>query len=519
MISALPVSRYRAVGVLVALLTVVGCGGGSKPTGGPRELVILHTNDIHGKFRDTPATWRDGNPPIGGFANLSAYVEEARAAAPDRTVLLDAGDLMTGNPICDYDYLDIEGGAMMAFMNLMGYDAMALGNHEFDHGLESLSALLSLAKFPVLSANTFRPDGELTAPLRYVIVERNGVRIGVIGLLTESLYSVAAPSKLAGTRVESMVESARSIIEKIDDETDLIVLLTHVGVDGDRELARRVEGVDLIVGGHSHTRLEEPEIVNGVIIVQAGAYNRNLGRVSITVENDAITAYAAELIELWPKTGGREQIVSMVDAYSERIDREFGAVIGNLATAWEREYHGESNIGNWLTDAMREYAGGDFAVLNSGGIRKNVAAGPITRLDVLEVLPFSNAVTTFTCTGNELLTLMRHNALAAAHESHGILQVSGIRYRYAVDADEVTLIEATVGGNPVDPGATYTGVTVDYVTHGNAMRLLGFEPSQAVIEGTTVAAVVESAVEQAGTIDSRVEGRMVDASAEATRAG
>jgi 2',3'-cyclic-nucleotide 2'-phosphodiesterase (5'-nucleotidase family) len=516
--------------IAVASLFAGGCGSGKAPAdenltresdGDARTLVILHTNDIHGKFRDTPATWVDGEPPIGGFSNLSAHVEAERAAAPGRTVLIDAGDLMTGNPICDMEHEEVSGGAMMAFMNMMDYDAMALGNHEFDKGLDELDGLMDLATFPVLSANTYRPGGEQrTAPASHVILERNGLRIGVIGLMTESLYSVAAPSKLAGTVVTSTVEEAQRIVDAIDPETDLIILLTHVGIGGDRYIARNVENVDVIVGGHSHTRLEEPEVENGVLIVQAGAHGRNLGRLEVTVANDVIADYEGRLIELWPEAGGRDEIVAMVDAYSARIDADFGQEIGALATAWDREYHGESNIGNWITDQLRAHTNADFAVLNSGGIRKDVGSGPITKLDILEVLPFSNVVTTFTCTGEELLTMMRHNAHAAVHESHGILQVSGIRYRYVVSGDDVEIVEALVGGKPVDPAATYTGASVDYVTHGNAERLLGFEPSSAEIEGTVISAVMMEAAEAAGRIDARVEGRMVDATgAEMRRAG
>lgn len=181
---------------IAAVFVLLGCSHSVKPTG-PTELIILHTNDIHGKFTETPATWVEGEPPIGGFSNLSVFVATERARTPN-VLLLDAGDLMTGNPICDYDYEGVKGGAMMAFMNMLQYDAMCVGNHEFDHGLEELDGLLSLARFPVLSANTYTPDGDLTAPARHVIVKRGGLRVGVIGLLTEDLYGVAAPSKLAG---------------------------------------------------------------------------------------------------------------------------------------------------------------------------------------------------------------------------------------------------------------------------------------------------------------------------------
>lgn len=158
----------RSLAVLVTLLAA-GCGARTPATDlarmtpravteGPVQFVVLHTNDIHGQFTTTEATWKEGNPPIGGFSNLSAVVNGTRANN-ENVLLLDAGDLMTGNPICDYDYKGVQGGAMMEFMNLLDYDAMCLGNHEFDHGLEALDQLVAMATFPVLSDNTYRPEG------------------------------------------------------------------------------------------------------------------------------------------------------------------------------------------------------------------------------------------------------------------------------------------------------------------------------------------------------------------------
>jgi len=509
-------SRRVTLALTLLAAGLVACAGSDEPRAtadrdvlsGPVELVILHTNDIHGKFTTTAATWRDGNPPIGGLANLSAYVEDERAAY-DRTMLVDAGDFMTGNPICDEVHEGVTGGAMVALLNLVGYDAICLGNHEFDHGLETLDGLMGLSEFPVVSANTFRPQGGLTAPEPYVIVEERGLRIGVIGLMTENLYGVAAPSKLAGTRVTSAAEAARSIVAEIDDETDLIVLLTHIGVDGDRELARAVENVDVIVGGHSHTRITTPELVNGVIIVQAGAHNRNLGKLVLTVENDAVTAHAGELIELWPREGGRPDLREMVGNWEEKIEAEFGRQVATLATSWDREYHAESNIGNWLCDRLMEHVDADFAVLNSGGIRKDQGVGPMTKLDVMEILPFANVVTTFTVTGEELLTIMRKNADAAANERYGILQVGGIRYGYREAGGGIELVDPTVGGEPVDPTKTYRGASVDYVAVGNAERYFGFVPDDPENSGIKIADVILEAVEATETpIDARVDGRM-----------
>ena len=501
---------------LVAALLLASCGA-PRPSG-PIHLTILHTNDIHGKYRDTPATWKDGNPPIGGFANLSAYVERERAKG-GRTLLLDGGDLMTGNPICDIEYNGVQGGAMIEFMNRMRYDAMALGNHEFDSGLATLNGLLSLAKFPVLSANVDRPEGGLFTGKSHVVLDVDGLRVGVIGLTTEHLYSVASKSALAGTRVRPAAEAAGAIVAQIDAKTDLIVLVTHIGVDGDKALAREVPGIDVIVGGHSHTRLTEPVVENGVIIVQAGAHGRNLGQLQLTVENDAVTAHTGQLVELWPLEGGMPEIQSLAADFTAQIDREYGQVIGRLATPWRREGAGESNVGNWICDRVREHTGADVAAYNSGGIRKDVKAGPVTRLDVVELLPFENFIATFECTGADLLRLAQKNAEAAVGESSGILQLSGIRYAYAAGSNGAIVSDVSVGGKPVDPAATYTVATVDFVI-GNGERYLGFVPQEPQVSSMLASALIMKAITESTTaIDARLDGRITKLPEAATGTG
>lgn len=493
------------LGMLLLCGMIVGCEPENRP---PMQVTILHTNDLHGKFRDTPATWKDDNPPIGGFANLSAYVASERALS-ERVLLLDGGDFMTGNPICNYVEDGAKGGAMVEFMNLMRYDAIALGNHEFDLGLENLEALLHLAKFPILSANVQKPEGGLTTGKDYVILERDGLRIGIIGLMTANLYGVAAPSALAGTQVFPPAEVAQEIVAKIDAKTDLIILLTHIGVDGDRELARQVQDIDIIVGGHSHTRLTEPVLENGVIIVQAGAHSRNLGTLKLTVQGDSVSAWEGKLTNLWPQDCSDTHICDLVEIYSKRVDADFGQEIGQLASAWRRSSAKESNVGNWIADCFRKRTGADFGLVNSGGIRKNMNAGPITKLDVLEILPFANALTTFECSGQELHTLLQTIATSMAVRKRGTLQMSGVKFTYSVQGEKVEVVEVLVGGKPLDLAATYHGVANDFVVFGNPQRYMGFEPATRqrleLVDSDVVMAAIESS---AGPIDAQVEGRI-----------
>lgn len=474
----------------------------------PAQITILHTNDIHGQFRGLVQEASHGNEPVGGFVNLSAHVRRERALN-ERTLLLDAGDVMTGNPICEYEYEGVRGGALFHLMNLIGYDAMALGHTEFDLGPRNLDGLLGLADFPVLSINTQRYDGSPVAHDRFRIFELDSLRVGVIGLMTEELSHVVARARLAGTHATPAIAAAREAVAELRQVVDLVVLVTHSGVEADRALARQVEGIDVIVGGHSHRELAQPLVENGVLIVQAGAHGRNLGRLTLTIENGGVTAYHGELIPLLPIDGADPDVEREVETFSTLIEHNYGRVIGQLATPWRQSRSTESNVGNWICDRLRESADADFAIYNSGGIRKDVAAGPVTRLDVFELLPFANLVATFECSGEELKLMLETNAKAALSGEHSVLQVSGIRYSYAPSGDGVVVSNATVRGASVNRFARYKGITVDYVIFSNPQRYLGFDPTVKKTEYTLFSNFIVRAVEESHrAIEARIDGRM-----------
>jgi 5'-nucleotidase/UDP-sugar diphosphatase len=222
------------VAALLAGILLVGppsCGRAAEDPG--RWVTVLHTNDIHGTYRSTPASWIDGNPKIGGFPAESDYVRRERAAA-ERSLLLDAGDFMTGNPISDLDYEGVPGGGMVAFLNLLGYDALCLGNHDFDHGRAVTKELVGMARMPVLVANLFDESGALFTGKGYQVFPLGGMKVAVIGLVMEDLPGFLRPGAAEGLRVRNPLESVLEILDEVDARSDLIVLLTHLGVDEDR---------------------------------------------------------------------------------------------------------------------------------------------------------------------------------------------------------------------------------------------------------------------------------------------
>jgi len=475
------------------------------------QITILHTNDMHAQYVPMPATWikTTPRPQIGGMVALEYFIRHERAKYP-HALLLDAGDIMTGTPISKINVDGALGGGFVEMMNLIGYNAMTIGNHEFDEGQDNLQKLIGLAKFDVVSANLFAND-RLIAPKPYAIYKVGSIRVGVIGLVLKDLFGVASKKNLEGVRVDDPVATAQKYIDRIDPQTDLIVLLTHEGIEPDIHLAKKIRNADIIIGGHSHTRLTKAKTVNRVIIVQTGSKTTNLGRLIVDVQADTVAHFDYKLIPTFVDSvkDPNPEMQKMVDTFKKQIDQEYGKVIGTLHRDWVKNNREESNIGNYIADVMRTTVHTDFAVLNSGGIRKNLPAGPITKLDIIEILPFSNYLVKFTCTGEQLLTLIKENAQAAIDHSHGILQVSGLKYTYRVGANnKAFILSARINGKKIDPKATYTGASVDFVVFGQTQKYFGFEPTNVETTGYLISDVLMDYIASHPDVNAKVEGRI-----------
>jgi 5'-nucleotidase/UDP-sugar diphosphatase len=344
-----------------------------------------------------------------------------------------------------------------------------------------------------------------------VVFERGDLRVGVMGVSCSGLFSMTAHDLTAGLSLQNQAAVVRAQIRDLDPRTDLLVLITHDGIEQDEALPRELSGsgLDVLVGAHSHTRLEKPRLVGGILIVQAGSHLQNLGRLDLRVEDDRVTAYAGKLVPLLAE--GAEAgplLTALVERNERRIEKEFGVVIGTLTTDWERG-RGESNIGDWLTDRMRERAGADVAFLNSGSIRKNLPAGPIRLLDVQEILPFSNTLISFELTGEQLLTILTCNARAQVTHDHGLLQVSGVRYAFREVGDHVEVEQVTVGGQPLVRDRVYRAAAPDYVVMMADSYFCMPAPATEPV-GVMLTTAIVDAVRAAVTVHAEVDGRIRD---------
>ncbi len=443
---------------------------------------------------------------------LDATVSRIRAEVPN-VLLLDAGDMMTGNPISRIEVDGVPGWGLFELMNIAGYDAWELGNHDFDQGQADLHAILSRLEFPTLASNlAVAPDSPLAGDIKPYVIETVGpLKVGIIGIITPDLAHVASNEAVAGVQVSDPVPVLRRLVAEIDPQTDVIIVLSHSGDELDRRIAAAVDGADVIVGGHSHKRLYPPEKIGDTLVVQAGSRLRYLGRLDLVIAHDEVVSYTGTLIPLWVRTDVRVSKAMREAVARDRalVEQAFGVRLGSLEVAWKRNYYGESNIGDWITDALRRRAGTDVAFLNSGGIRSDLPAGPVTKGDLMTVLPFENQLCTFEATGADLEKIVATNAVAAVAHTHGILQVSGLRYAYTVDGDQARVVFLEVGGAPVDRERTYTVATNEYMLFSQPGKYFpGVEPRNPTCLGVSMVEAVADAFQKAGTVSATVDGRI-----------
>jgi 5'-nucleotidase/UDP-sugar diphosphatase len=454
-------------------------------------IYILHTNDIHASFVPHEAAWVKGTPKpmVGGFVRLEAVVDSIRGLGSP-TLLLDAGDVMTGNPISEFIYDSAYGGALFAMMNRLHYDVWEPGNHDLDISQDNLRRLTTIAHFPTVSANLVDDRGRY--PLNnkpYVVLERGGIRIGVIGLMSEDLYGLVNQQNLTGLRVLPAAETAQKWIDKIRPDVDLVVLLTHEGADEDSILAEKIHGADVIVGGHSHTRIRIPKVVNNIRIVQTGSNCENLGVLKITLDNHKPAEYWGTLVPLWCKSQEPvEPVTGLVDSLRAAIDKRYSEVLGTLSQDWHNR-GAFSPLASFVTEAQRTAASAQVSFMNVHGIRKDLLAGPVTRRDIFEVLPFRNVIVTFQLTGAQLLSILHYYL-----EDHPAIIITGLSATWKKDAKgTIVLSEVKVGSDPLEKTRMYICAASDFFV-GEAKKYLGMEITNGSVSSTTLFSAVEQAV-------------------------
>ena len=460
--------RSLVAGLLACWVLATGARGQASER---VHVIVLHTNDVHGQVQPRIASWlRIANPPMaGGLGRIGGYVNQARAEA-ERTgahvLVVDGGDWFQGTPEGALD----DGLAFVETLHEVGYDGMCVGNHEFDHGVDVLERLLAAARVPALLANVRQPSGERLAGTRpYRIVERGGIRIALVGLVSRDTPVITHPS--AGElSFEDPIAELERVRSELEGRADWILPLTHIGVGADRELARAHPDLDLIVGGHSHTFLREGTQEGTTRIVQVGSKASSIGRVDVwfDAESKEVVELDAKAIDLYREPDAAHRNADLDRACKrllERVSEVMEVQIGWLESPLTRAEHPlhSSPAGSLITDLMRARTGADVAIQNRGGIRASLQRGVVTRRDAFAMFPFGNHLVTLTMKGAELDRCMRR---AIEGESRRGPEFSGMTVELRRVGEAAEIVRLLVGGEPLDLERSYRVVTNSFLAHG-----------------------------------------------------
>lgn len=450
--------------VLAALLILSSFSFAFAQDAETTKITIIHTNDTHARL--------EGTATEIGFAKIATLIKEAKEANPN-TLVLDAGDTLHGMPIVNIS----KGENAVKVLQAAGYDYMTVGNHDFNYGKERLFELRDMSEVGMICANVLNEKGEsIFTP--YVIKEVGGVRIGIFGLATPETTYKTSPSNVVGLTFEDPVKVSKKIVAELKDKTDVIIALAHLGLDESsvitsKALAENVKDIDVIIDGHSHTKLETGLTVNGVLIAQTGNYDNNLGYVNIEVQGGNIVSKTAELLtaanaaNTVPDAEITETINKLKEANKPVFDKVVAKTDIYLDGVRENVRTKETNLGNLSADAVRAASGADVGFVNGGNIRIAINPGDITFGMIAELFPFGNTVQVKKITGEDLLAVLEHSVSGYPAAQGGFLHVSGMEFTFdPAQPAGSRVTEAKVDGTALDKAKEYTIAINDFLGIG-----------------------------------------------------
>lgn len=506
----------KVLSMFLSLLLVLGVMVGFTPQTSFAEdaktLTILHVNDVHGRieYQDTEA-----NEPSIGYAKLKTKLDQLKAENPN-LLLLNAGDTLHGT----VDINLSQGKAMVDLMNMVGFDAMTPGNHDFNYGYPRLLELKAMAEFPMLAANIEKEDGTSDFEGHKIFTMDNGLKVGIFGIATEETKYKSHPDNTKGINFTDYMDAAKAMVKKLEEEkVDVIVGLVHVGIDGEsqvttEDIAKEVDGIDLLVDGHSHTELPEGKMVNGTLIAQAGSYVRNIGMVELKFEDGKVSDKSASFFTVKEAADLEEdpQVKAKIDEIKAVNDEVKKEVIGKskVDLVGERDVvrTGESTLGNVITDAMLRASGADVAITNGGGIRASIKAGDITLGDAMTAFPFTNFLSTIEVTGADILEALEFGVDEYPKTAGKFPHVAGMKYKFDPNKPAgKKILEVKIDGKDLVKEKLYSIVTNDFMAIGGDGYTV-FGGKKIIAEGALLSDVLIDYLKEEGEINPTIEGRI-----------
>lgn len=509
------------------------------PAAADTTLHLLHINDLHSRILpinrfDSTCNAEDdaAGECFGGVARVATAINTLRGeleAAGENVLVLDAGDQFQGSLM----YTTYKGDVEAEFMEAIGFDVMAVGNHEFDDGPENLARFADMISFPIISGNLDLSqsnvlDDEMIPD--HVVLDVGGVQVGVISALAVDTAETSSPGP--SIIFQNEIDALQADVDALTEQgVNIIIALTHVGLPADIRIAEAVTGIDVIVGGHSHTYLSSsdpdrrgayPTMATNpdgefVPIVQAYAYSKYLGHLEVSFDDDGNVIYAGgDTMLLDASVTPDPEIAARVAELSGPIEEAMANVIGTSSDVIEgsREVCRamECAMGNLVADAMLDRVaaqGIQVAIQNGGGLRATIDSGEITMGEVFTVLPFQNTLATFELSGAGIVAALENGVSQVADGAGRFPQVSGMSYTFDLTQEPGSRIsDVMVGGEPLDAEATYGVVSNNYMRGGGDGYSSFTTAANAYDFGPGLEQVVADFISAAGTYEPYTDGRI-----------
>ncbi|SMR81446.1 5'-nucleotidase [Aliiroseovarius halocynthiae] len=493
-------------------------------------LNIVHINDLHSRVEpinkyDSTCGAEDNaeGKCFGGYARVATKIAELRKQFEGQNLLvLDAGDQYQGSLM----YTTYKGDVEIEMMEKIGFDVMAVGNHEFDDGPEGLLKLVEGVSFPVISGNIDVSQSNVLAGKvgNHVVLDVGGQKIGVISALATDTSETSSPGEAVIFQDE--IDSLKADVAALEAEgVDKIIALNHVGVKKDMAIAEAVPGLDAVIGGHSHTKFSNteegamayPTMVGNVPVVQAYAYSKYVGLLTLVFDDAGnVTSATGDTILLDASVSEDPEIVARVAELAGPIDEMKNRVVATASEAIDGERTScramECAMGNIITDAMLDRVKGqgiEIAIQNGGGIRASIGDGEVTMGEVLTVLPFQNTLSTFEVTGETIIAALE-NGVSQYEEGAGRFpQVAGMTYAFDLSKEPGSRIsDVMVGGAPIDPAKVYGVVSNNYVRNGGDGYKMFRDAQNAYDFGPDLADVTAEYMAKMGPVTPKLTGRI-----------
>ncbi|GAA4225538.1 5'-nucleotidase [Sagittula marina] len=492
------------------------------------SLTILHTNDFHARFEpiskyDSGCSAEDNTAGecFGGSARLQTAITDAKARS-DNHILVDGGDQFQGTLFYTY----YKGKLAAEMMNQMGYDAMTVGNHEFDDGPEVLRGFVDALDFPILMSNADVSGEPLLADtlMKSTVIERGGEKLGLIGLTPQDTDELSSPG--ANIIFTDPSEAVQAEVDKLTEEgVNKIIVLSHSGYGVDQKVAENTTGVDVIVGGHTNTLLGDmegaegayPTMVGDTAIVSAYAYGKFLGELNVTFDDEGnVTEASGAPIIMDAAVTEDEATKSRIAEAAVPLDEIRNKVIAETSEAIDGSRDvcraGECQMGNLVTDAMLARVkdqGIDLAINNGGGLRASIDGGEVTMGEVLTVLPFQNTLSTFQVTGATIKEALENGVSQMEDGGGRFPQVSGMSFTVDPSAEVGSRVsEVMVGDAPLDEGKVYGVVSNNYVRNGGDGYAMFRDAENAYDFGPDLADVTAEFLAEVGPYTPYTDGRI-----------